>query len=236
MSDIHESRTVGEMLSDVRQDLHAVNLDEWIPGYYIHRKLIDNTGLFLKREADGMRMQQYPDIWVTVDDVTMEESQLVGAYQIDVPDCTRVMVSTKKLPRIFTTRFGYLINISSIDYSGKYVQTTPDDFNNKSRRRFQDPTQRYFWIYNGKLIIPRSFVQSVTIRAIFANKKDGLKLNGCDYTGCYSNLDFAFPAPGHMLADIKKATVMELASIREKIPPSEYPHLNELQKTSPHAK
>jgi len=236
MSNIPESRTVGEMISDVRQDLHSVTLDQWLPAAYIYRHLIDNTGLFLKREADGMRMQLYPDIWVTVDDVEMEESQLVGAYGIDVPNCTRVMISKKPLPRIFTTRFGYLANVSSIDYSGDYIQTNPRDYNNKQNRKYQNPTQRYFWIYNGKLLIPRSFVKSVTLRAVFANKKQGFDLNGCDVDNCRSTLDYEFPAPGHMLSDIKKGTVIEIASTREKITPSEYPNLNELKKVSPTSK
>jgi hypothetical protein len=236
MPNIPESRTVREMISDVRQDLHSVNLDEWIPASYIYRKLVDTAGLFLKREADGMRTQLYPDIWVTVDDLEMEESELVGAYQINVPDCTRVMVSKKPLPRIFTTRFGYLANISSIDYSGDYIQSTPRDYNSKQGRRYKDPTQRYFWIYNGHLLIPKSFVKSVTLRAIFANKKQGLELNGCGDDICLSTLDYEFPVPGHLLSDVKKATVIEIASTREKIVPSEYPNLNELVKKSPTSK
>ena len=236
MSEIPVSRTVRQMISDVRQDLKSVNLDQFIPASYIHRKLIDTAALFIKREADNMRLQVYPDMWVTVDNLVMEESTLIGASDIFVPNCVKIMRSVKELPRIFTTRFGYVLNISSIDYSGDYFQTTPRDYNNKMNRRFQNPTQRYFWIYNNHLVIPNSFVQSLTLRALFANKADGLKLNGCDSLGCIRMLDQEFPAPSHLIDDIKKATVIDIASIREKLIPSEYPHMNELEKVSPKTK
>ena len=235
-SNTPSSRTVREMISDVRQDLNSVNLDQWIPAKYIHRKLIDVAGLFIKREADNMRLQAYPDMWVTVDNVVMEKSELVGASDILVPNCTTIMKSVQKLPRIFTTRFGYVANISSIDYSGNYVQTTPRDYSYKVQRKYQNPTQRYWWIYNDHLVIPNSFVQSVTLRALFANKRDGLRLNGCDNLDCIRMLDLEFPAPGHLLDDIKSQTVIKIASTREKIVPSEYPNLDELSKKSPLSK
>jgi len=103
-------------------------------------------------------------------------------------------------------------------------------------RRFQDPTQRYFWIYNNHLVVPNSFVRSLTLRALFANKADGLKLNGCGLPGCIRMLDLEFPVPSHLYDDVKKATVIDIASIREKLIPSEYPNLNELKKTSPKSK
>jgi hypothetical protein len=49
-------------------------------------------------------------------------------------------------------------------------------------------------------------------------------------------LDLEFPAPGHLLSDIKKGTVIEIASIREKLIPSEYPNLDQLVKKSPTSK
>jgi hypothetical protein len=230
------SPTVRKFISDVRNDLHSINLDQWIPAKYIHQKGIDVAALFIKREADAMRMQEYPDIWLTVDNVVMEESQLVGATDIPVPSCTSVMKSVKKIPRIFSTRYGYLLNLSSIDFSGDYTQVTPREYNNKKNRKFQNPTRRYFWIYNGYLVVPDSKVQSFTIRAIFANKKEGLEFNGCGNQGCISLLDQEFPAPGHLLSDIKNKTVQEIAGVRERITPSEYPHLDELEKKSPMSK
>lgn len=236
MSNITASPSVRQFISDIRQDLKSVNLDQWIPAYYIHNKGIDKAALFIKREADNMKLQYYPDIWVTVDDLIMEPSQLVGA-DLGVPDCTNAMVSIKELPRIFTTRFGYAANVSSIDFSGDYFQTTPRDYNAKTKRRFKNPKQRYFWIYNNHLFIPDSLVKVVTLRAIFANKKQGLELAGCGLLDtCIRMLDLEFPAPGHLLDDIKKATVIDIASIREKITESEYPNLNELKKTSPLSK
>ena len=230
-----DTPTVKQVISDVRQDLNSVNLDDWIPAKYIHNKLLDNAKLFMKREADDRRLYLYPDVWVTVNDFQLQESTLIGCSDIAVPNCSNIMKSVLKLPTIYSTRYGYLINVDSLDFSTEYVQTTPRIYANIKKQRYQNPKKRYFWIYNGYLVIPDAMVQSVTIRAIFVRKDEGLKLDQCDdcRTKCIMLMDQSFTVPGHLLGDVKKATVLELAQIRKQILPSEFPHLDQLEKKSP---
>jgi|GEM_PF-1782997 hypothetical protein len=231
-----QSPTVRQVISDVKNDLNAVTLDGYIPAKYIHNKLIDTAKLFIKREADDRRIQQYPSIWVTIDNFEMESSNLIGCADISVPHCERVMKSKLKLPAIYTTRYGYLLNASSLDYGRDYTQITPRAFAKTKSRRYQNPNINYFWIYNGYLVIPDSLVQSITLRAVFCDKAQGLKLDSCETPSCIRLLDQEFTAPGHLLDDIKSATVQKIAGVRERIQPDEYPNLDELEKKSPVSK
>jgi hypothetical protein len=232
-----ESPSVSEVISDVRNDLRAVTLDTYIPAKYLHHKLLDTAKLFMKREGDNMKLQLYPSIWVTIDSFPMEEVSLIGCTDIAIPKCETVMRSKYQLPAIYTTRFGYLLNIHSVDYSYKasYTQTTPRDYANMRTRRYQDPNKRYFWIYNGYLIIPNSLVQTVTLRAVFCDKQEGLKLEACGEQTCIMKLDQEFTVPPHLLDDVKNATVQKILASRQRLAPDEYPNLNENKKNSPAA-
>jgi hypothetical protein len=236
MSSVSQSPTVNEVISDVRNDLRAVTLDDYVPAKYLHHKLLDTAKLFMKREADDRRLQLYPSIWVTIDQFEMEESTLIGCSDISIPHCEKVMKSKFQLPAIYTTRYGYLLNISSLDYSRDYTQITPKDFANTKTRRYQNPNKRYFWIYNGYLIIPDSFVQSVTLRAIFCNKAEGLRLDSCTEPSCIRLLSQEFTVPGHLLDDVKSATIQKIMAGRLRIQPDEFPNLDSLEKKSPVSK
>lgn len=228
-----QSPTVNEVVSDVRNDLRAVTLDTYIPAKYLHNKLLDTAKLFMKREADNMKIQQYPSIWVTIDNFEMEESTLIGCAEIGIPKCDKVMKSKLQLPAIYTTRFGYLLNISSVDYNRNYTQVTPKQYAAIRSRRYQNPSIRYFWIYNGYLIIPDSLVQSVVLRAVFCDKSQGMKLDSCSTPSCIRLLDQEFSVPGHLLNDVKAATIQGLMNSRQRIAPDEYADLNENKKNSP---
>jgi hypothetical protein len=227
---------LNQVISDVRQSLNRVNFDGYIPAKFLHSKLLDAAKLFVKREADDRRFYLYPDIWVTINNFELESTPLIGCSEIAVPNCSNVMKAKIKLPEIYTTRYGYLINISSIDYTRNYIQTTPKDYAKIKSRRFQNPGLRYFWIYNGYLVIPDAMVQSVTIRAMFCDKAQGLRIEACGDNGCIKTLEQDFTVPGHLLDNVKDYTVMKIAGIKDKIPTDTYPNLNDLEKKSPVSK
>ena len=236
MSSHAQSPTVAEVLSDVRNDLRAVSIDAYIPAKYLHHKLLDNAKLFVKRDGDNMKFQLYPTIWVTIDDFEMEEMPLVQGSDVTLPNCNTVMVSKFKLPDIYTTRFGYLIDIETHDINTfvDWTQLTPREYKLTKTRRYQDPKKRYFWIYNNHLVIPDSLIRSVTLRAVFTDKAQGLRLKyGPD--ACVKTLEQEFTVPGHLLDDVKNATVQKILTTRSRVAPNEYPNLNENKKDSPSA-
>lgn len=224
--------TVREAISEVRNDLRAVGIDVWIPGKYIHSKLISKAILFIKRESDDKRIFRYTNLWTPVC-LDMIEDDIINCCNIPIPGCTKVMRSKNKIPEIYTTRFGYLGNTVTDDFGKDYTPTTPQQYKYTKSREFKDRSKRYCWIANDYLIIPDSMVSNVTLSAMFINKADALKID-CRYTdSCIKVIDEDFVAPAHLWDDIKKATVIDIAQIYEKIQPDELTNLNSLEKTNP---
>ena len=227
-------QSVREVISEVRIDLRANNIDDWLPSAYIHSKLIDATSLFVKREADDKRLQRYPDLWVTIECLEMEEVDLIQCCDLDIPKCKTVMRSKKKLPNAFSTRFGYVLKVSSVDYDRDYLPTTPREYKYITNREFVDKSKRYYWIENGHLSIPGSLVQNVRVRGMFLNKAEALKFNACGNLdgGCINFLDQDFVAPEHLLKNIKDAVVMSILNSYKQLQADELPNLNSNEKTN----
>lgn len=228
-------QTVREVISEVRIDLRANNIDEWVPSKYLHSKLQDAASLFIKREADDKRLQKYMDLWVTIDCLEMEEVPLIQCCDLDIPNCKTVMRSKKKLPDVYSTRYGYVLTVSSVDYGRNYTATTPREYQYILNREFVDKSKRYFWIENGHLIIPGSMVQNVRVRGMFLNKAEAVRFNVCgdDSTGCVNLLDQEFVAPEHLLKNIKDATVAAILNSYKQLQQDELPNLNSNEKTNP---
>lgn len=223
-----------EIISDVRNSLRSVTADTWIPAKYIFSKLAGITALFIKREADDKRLFRYTELWATIDCLKMEEVDLVSCCDIAIPNCTKVMKSVEKLPESYSTRFGYLLNVSTVDYSKDYVQTTPQQYKYTKSREYQDRSKRYFWIDNGYLIIPDSMAERVRVRGMFTNKANALKLNSCDNSNnCVRFMDQEFVAPEHLIQDIKAATIADIIKTYKSITPDELTNANENEKTNP---
>jgi hypothetical protein len=226
---------VREIISEVRNDVRAVSNDAWIPGKYIHFKLKGIASLFIKREADDKRLFRYSELWTTIECMEFEEVDLVNCCDIAIPNCKKVMKSKKKLPEVYSTRYGYLLNVSSVDYDRDYLQTTPQQYKYTKSREFQDKSKRYFWIENGYIIVPDSMVEVLRVRGMFLNKSEALALNcdAADDDGCVGLLDQLFVAPEHLLQDIKAATTASILGTFRRVQPDEMTNNNESEKTNP---
>lgn len=222
----------GEIISEVRNDVRAVIGDAWIPSKYIHVKLKSVASLFIKREADDRRLYKYPNLWTPVDCLKMKESDLINCCNIDIPSCKTVMKSIKKLPEIFSTRFGYLLTVSSPDYDKIYNQTTPTGYKRILSREFNDKSQRYFWFEGGHIVIPNSIVEIIRVNMLTPDKLLASQLD-CNYSGsirCNNVLEQEFVAPDYMISDIKKEVVKQIISSYKSVQPDEFTNLNENQK------
>jgi hypothetical protein len=228
---------VGEFISEVRNTLRSASVDEWIPGKLIHYKGISYSALFLKREADDKRLHKYTNLWTTIPCLEMVEDDVINCCSEFIPNCTKVVRSKEKLPDLYSTRFGYLIQVYSLDYSKQYTIASPRQYKYYQMGTFKDPRKRYAWLENGYLVIPDTMAKSVIVKGMFTDKSKALALSCKDEdstdTSCVSLLDQDFVIPEHLIADVKNAVVKELAEIYKRIQPDEYQNLNSLEKTNP---
>lgn len=226
-------QTVREIISEVRNDLRAISIDEWIPAKYIHMKLLGFASLFIKREADDKRLFRYSNLYTTIRCLEMIEKDLIECCDVSIPGCTKVMRSKHKLPKIYSTRYGYIMTVTALDYVKDYIFVTPAQYKYTKSRRFVDKSKRYFWLDNGYLVIPDSMVSSVTVKAMFLNRAEALKLE-CDAEDtCYRLLDEEIIIPDHLLQDVKNATTSDMINKYKRFQPDEMANLNSLEKTNP---
>lgn len=230
--------TVREFISQVRNDLNSINIDDWIPGKYIHEKGKNIAALFIKREADNKALFKYPELWVTIPCVPLEEVPLIDCCNLDIPNCKTVMRSKEKLPKLFNARSGSLITLYPLDYNTTYIQTDPREYNYITKREYKNPKNRYFWIENEYLILPDSMVESIKVYGMFQDKAAALRLSGecgCedDSDKCIRTLDQEFVAPEHLRDDIVTNTVQKIAGVRKQIQPDTYPNNNANERSNP---
>lgn len=230
--------TLREIISEVRNSLRAVNLDDWIPGKFIYFKLKGFASSFIKRDADSKSFYKFADLWTTIKCLKMVEEDLINCCDIRIPSCRKVMISKDKLPEIYSTRFGYLLNVSSVDYEKDYIYTTPQQFKYTQEREFIDPRKRYYWITNSRIVVPivsegQLGPERLTVKGMFPNKAEALKLDQClDSDDCIKFLDEEFIAPDHLLQDIKNATVIDIIKTNRGVVPDELANLNPLEKVA----
>jgi len=174
----------------------------------------------------------YTDVWTHIC-VEMVEDDLVNCCNLSIPSCTKVMRSKEKIPEIYTSNYGYLMNVTSSDYVRDYNPTTAQQYKYIKSREFQDRTKRYFWFNNGHIVVPDSMVAFLNIQAMFINKAEALRIDCNNANACIRLLDVDFTAPPHLWDNIKDATTIDIAKTYEQIQPDEMQNLNSNEKTNP---
>lgn len=227
------SQTVRELVSEIRKNVKAEGLDKFLPAKYIHKKAQGIAALFIKREADSRRLFAYTDCWATIDCMEMIEEDLIKCCNIDIPGCMTVSRSKEKLPKAYSSAWGYLIRVYALDIQKTYVLVTPEDYIATLSREYKDPNSRYAWIENGYLVTPQ-FTKRVRVQILALNKADAIKLN-CDNDDkdCVSFLDQEFTVPEHLLDNVKDKTTIDILKTNGASQKDELTNLNENEKENP---
>jgi hypothetical protein len=218
-----------QVISDIVTDLRAVNLDDKVSKRYILNKLRDFASLFIKRDAEVRRIFNISDLWVDVQCVEMCEAPLVECCEVDIPDCTVVMRSKKKIPQTYETVYKELIEVYNPTYAKEFKQISPKEYINIKLRRYQDKRIKYFWFSNGYLIIPDTMVQVVNLRGAFINPREAKALNSCekqDNKSCVGLLDEPFVCPDYLLPVVKQEVLKDLFNFYKRIVTDENVDMN----------
>jgi hypothetical protein len=223
-----------QIISDIINDLRSVNLDEKVSKRYIHNKLRGYASLFIKRDAEARKLLNITDLWTDVDCVELCEAPLADCCNIDIPDCTTVMKSKKKISEVYETLYRGLLEVHNPIYAKEFREITPKDYKDVKAREFQDRRIKYYWISNGFLIIPDSMVEVVTLRGVFANPAEAKKMSACYQSdsngGCISLLDQPFVCPDYLVAVIKQEVLKDLFNFYKRNVLDEKPNLNTNEK------
>ena len=221
------------IISDIVSDLRAMNIDDKVSKRHILNKLRGFLALFIKRDADARRVVNISDIWLEVSCVELCQAPLIDCCNIDIPKCKFVMKSKKKIPETYETFYKELIEVHNPLYAKEFKQITPKEYKNILAREFQDKRIKYFWISNGYIIIPDSLVEAITIRGVFVNPAEAMRLNSClEQDECISFLDQPFNCPDYLIPVVKQETLKDLFSFYKRSIADENPNMNNLIKVN----
>lgn len=217
-----------QIISDIITDLRAANLDDKVSKRFILNKLRAYAKTFIKQDAESRRLLNLTDLWTDVACVEMCEYPLVDCCNEDIPDCTTVMRSKKKIPVTYETAYGELLEVHNPIYAKEFRKKTPKEYKDIKLREFQDKRYKYYWMSNGYLIIPDSMVQSVRLRGVFEDPAAALKLDSCstDRESCPRLLDQPFICPDYLESVIKQETLKDLFGFYKRVTTDENPNLN----------
>lgn len=214
--------TIREVIALIRNELNSITLDDRISNRFIFNKVITYTEIILKRESDSRRLFNSTNLFFTVDCFQLKETS-VECSHIKLPKCKTFMRSVLPLPDFYSSIYGNLLIVETIDGSNRFEQTTPENYKNISNREFK-PKNGYYWINNNYLILPDSQVETVYLRYIPKITTQSLKTFGCN------GLDTEIGIPSWLLSDIIKYTVTDIRNTKS-IVKDENPDLNSNSKT-----
>lgn len=205
--------TKREIISLVRNELNTITLDDKISNRYIYSKLITYADIIIKRESDTRRLFNSTNIFSVDDCFKLKESKLINCTTVYIPNCTTVMKSVNKLPTFYSSIYGNLLIISTLDESNRFEQTTPENYKNIANREFK-PRTGYYWINDGYLVIPNSEVEAVKLR--WVDKKEVNQV---------TSLDEKIGIPEWLISDVVRMAVVDIRNMRA-IVKDENPDMN----------
>lgn len=205
--------TKREIISLVRNELNTITLDDRISNRYIYSKIISYADIIIKRESDTRRLFNSTNIFLVDEFFKLKESKLINCTTVYIPNCTTVMKSVNKLPTFYSSIYGNLLIISTLDESNRFEQTTPENYKNISNREFK-PKTGYYWISDGYLIIPNSEVEAVKLR--WVDKKEVNQV---------TSLDEKIGMPEWLISDVIRMVVVDIRNMRS-ITKDENPDMN----------
>ena len=204
--------TVRQIIALVRNEVNSITLDGRKSNRFIFSKILIYTDIILKRESDSRRLFNSTNIFTTLSCFNLKETSL-SCTNIKLPKCKTFMRSSLPLPGFYSSIYGNLLMVETIDGSNRFEQTTPENYKNISNREFK-PKTGYYWINNNHLIIPDSEVETVSLRYIAK----------IEITTC-TGLDQEIGIPSWLISDVVKYVVQDIRNTIS-IPQDENPDLN----------
>lgn len=219
--------TIREFTSLIKNTLNNVSSDSNLSEEYIYWVGVSVAKLILKREADSRKIFKNTTLFSKLSCVDLKEVDK-SECGVNLP-CNKIMRSKKKLPEMFLTNFGSLIQVFNLTRDLDYKETSVTQYKNISNQRYKTRDSKYFWIENDYLYIPDSNVEKVVVLGLFSSPEEVYEFNE-NLGECKSILDMNFPCPDYLITPVIESTINQV-STNLKINKDEDSNLNTLDKT-----
>lgn len=212
---------VRDIISQLREYLNNVNIDQRFTNQYLHSCIITATKLIVKRESETRKLFRSVESFQSLDCIEMISYESKICAGILLP-CSNVMRSKFKIPKAFLSSTGSILLVYSIDRSVQFWQSSPSLYSSISKREFKGE-QKYFWIIDDYLYIPDSYITNVTALGLFIDNSEVDKFNGS--RGC-KFMDSLSSIPSWLEEDVLKTALQTIAGVTKRIPEDTNPNLN----------
>lgn len=209
--------TVREDIAQVRKSVNSLHTDTRMPNKFIYDKILTTTKLILRREAEIRKIYKSTELFFPLDCIDMETLPATKCTNIIIPNCTHISRSIKKLPEVFNTPTGSIINIYDLYQTVQFFQTNTSQYINISKREYKAP-QRYYWIENDYLYIPGA-ISKVMAKGIFIDNAQVEMFN--NKSTCYKLLDAPSFIPQWLREDVLNTVINNIAGVTKRIPEDE---------------
>lgn len=202
-------KTNRDFISEIISDLKNTGQDRRISKRQVWYKIYDAAKLILDRELAEKKLWRQTNLWTPIC-VEMEEISSILCTCIDIDSGCTIYRSKKKLPKLFSSRFGYAIfSVTSIDvrHNNQVIITTPETAKNSAR--IKGVSDKYGFIVDNYLYLLNSKLKAVTIYGLFEEDVTAWQCDKSDSAEekCWLDQDVFFP---DRLNDSIKRMALEL--------------------------
>ena len=201
-----------QIISDIINDLNAVNRDDKPSYRHIANKLRDKAQYFLKQDADLRKIFKMNDLWKPINCIEFEDVDLLTCPWY-LKDCSTIKKSKEKIPDTFETNYDNTIILSKLKGNAPFKQIKPFQYTEYASNKFSKG--KLFWIEDGYIYMPDSSIKFAKAYGIFKDTTQVDKLNGVEV--CISPLDSEFSFPDYIITIAKQEVLKELLGSNKQI-------------------
>lgn len=219
------AQTLRQVLSDLSGDIKALNLDDRQSFRFLASKFRDKIQVFIRQDARSRELVSESNIWKSIDCVEFKDVDVIDCC--DVNDDTLIKKSKVEIPEAYSTTYGNLIKVFTLDGLIEYKEIKPFEYKDFINRPYSKG--KYFWLSNKHLFVPDATFKAAKVLVIAKNPLEVDILNGkCNK--CTSPLDAELNYPSYLITVAKRAVLDELSGITARTVVDEKPNLNENEK------
>lgn len=217
-------QTLRSAISDINNDLAAIDLDSKFSLRFIASKLRGKIETIFRQDSVDRNILNINEIWAPLTCIKLEDISAEICSTL-YEDCDCLKKSTKKIPQVYTTKYGNLFKILTVNKGIEFKMIKPFEYKDIKTREFKSNKIKYYWIEEGYLYLPDCFIEEVTGYGVFKDSQEAALFNGT-IPECYMPLDSVLLVPDYILDVAKTAISAELAQINRRIVPDNNPNIN----------
>lgn len=210
----NDFRIVRDYISYVKTAVNADNRDTNLQNQFVYSVLDSVRKDIINREAKYGSFRRLSELKTLPEVMCMETVKITELVTSCGGFGDTVMRSVEKIPSYVTSRNSNLLTVSNRLMTTVYNYEEPISIGNLIERdRFVRKKSNFYFIEDGKIVIPNNTIQEILVRRV-AFETDLV-------VGCQSPLDMTFIIPEYCKKELLDSTIQAIMSSTLSIPKDE---------------